>query len=63
VPETIDAWLNTDPFNLKISNEQTQTPYDFYHGGFNTITGGSGGTEGRDGWYYQTLGSSLKGAK
>lgn len=61
MPDPVDTWLNTDPFNLKVSNERTQTPYDFYYGGFNTITGGSGGAEGRDGWYYYTLGSSIEG--
>ena len=49
--ETTD-YLSTDPFNLKISNSQTESPYDYYWGGFNTITGGTGGAEGRDGWYY-----------
>lgn len=43
-----DTWLNTDPFNLKVSNNQTETPFDYYYGGFNTITGGANGI---DGWY------------
>jgi hypothetical protein len=56
--EAADTWLNTDPFNLKVSNKRTQAPYDYYYGGFNTITGGTGGTDGRNGWYYHsTLGS------
>lgn len=50
--ESTENWLNTDPFNLKVSNNRTQSPYDYYYGGFNTITGGTGGVEGRDGWYY-----------
>jgi hypothetical protein len=44
--------LNTDPYNLKVSNGLTQTPYDYYWGGFNTITGGTGGASGTNGWYY-----------
>jgi hypothetical protein len=47
--------LNTDPYNLNVANGQTQTPYDYYWGGFNTITGGSGGISGTDGWYYHTF--------
>lgn len=43
--------LNTDPYNLLVCNGQTQTPYDYYWGGFNTITGGNGGVAGTDGWY------------
>lgn len=46
------ARLNTDPYALKVSNNQTQSPYDYYWGGYNTITGGHGGSQGRDGWYY-----------
>jgi hypothetical protein len=57
------AWLDSDPFNLKISNNRTQTPYDYYYGGFNTITGGTGGVEGRNGWYYYTLPGSSGRAK
>ena len=48
-PET-DAWLSTDPFLLPVSGGAS--PFDTYYGGFNTITGGEGGVEGRDGWYY-----------
>jgi hypothetical protein len=44
--------LNTDPYSLKVSNRKTQSPYDFYWGGFNTITGGRGGPTGTDGWYF-----------
>ena len=58
--ETVDAWLNNDPFNLKVSNNQTQTPYDYYYGGFNTITGGTGRVNGRDGWYYYTFPEAAK---
>ncbi|MBQ8136400.1 MAG: hypothetical protein IJ174_03110, partial [Clostridia bacterium] len=45
-----EAWLNTDPFLLPVSDGAT--PFDTYYGGFNTITGGQDGVEGRDGWYY-----------
>ena len=34
------AKLNTDPYALNVSNGQTQSPYDYYWGGYNTITGG-----------------------
>jgi len=44
--------LNTDPYLLKVSNKKTQSPYDFYWGGFNTITGGRDGINGADGWYF-----------
>jgi hypothetical protein len=44
--------LNTDPYGLKVSNNKTQSPYDYYWGGYNTITGGRGGITGTDGWYY-----------
>ena len=47
--------LNTDPYALKVSNNKTQSPYDYYWGGFNTITGGHGGITGTDGWYYHKL--------
>ncbi|MFC4808069.1 PxKF domain-containing protein [Paenibacillus sp. GCM10023250] len=44
--------LNTDPYALRVSNGQTQSPYDYYWGGYNTITGGQDGISGTDGWYY-----------
>jgi len=44
--------LNTDPYLLKVSNSRTQSPYDYYWGGFNTITGGTGGASGAGGWYF-----------
>ncbi|MFA9379431.1 MAG: sugar-binding protein [Acetanaerobacterium sp.] len=50
-----DTWLNNDPFNMKVSNNNTQTPFDHYYGGFNTITGGTGGITGNDGWYYYSF--------
>ena len=53
--DTTDNYLNTDPYNLKISNGNTETPYDYYWGGFNTITGGTNGAGGRDGWYYYSF--------
>ena len=48
--EETDEWLNTDPYNLKVSNNKTETPYDYYWGGFSTITSGTGGVDSRDGW-------------
>ncbi len=48
-----EEWLNTDPFMLPVSDGAS--PFDTYYGGFNTITGGTGGAEGRDGWYYRGL--------
>ena len=44
--------LNTDPYELEVSNRRTQSPYDYYWGGYNTITGGQDGITGADGWYY-----------
>ncbi|HEY4328621.1 MAG TPA: hypothetical protein VGN88_02705, partial [Phycisphaerae bacterium] len=50
--------LNTDPYALKVSNGKTQSPYDYYWGGFNTITGGHDGIAGTDGWFYYKFPSS-----
>ena len=47
--------LNTDPYALKVSNKRTQSPYEYYWGGFNTITGGRDGISGVDGWYFYKL--------
>jgi hypothetical protein len=47
--------LNNDPYSLKVSNNKTQSPYDYYWGGFNTITGGRDGVSGTDGWYFYKL--------
>ena len=44
--------LNTDPYALKVSGGKTQNPYDYYWGGYNTITGGRSGIAGTDGWYW-----------
>lgn len=49
--EETDNYLGTDPYSLKISNNRTESPYDYYWGGFNTITGGKNGVNGNDGWY------------
>lgn len=49
--EKTDSYLGTDPYSLKISNNRTESPYDYYWGGFNTITGGKNGVNGNDGWY------------
>jgi hypothetical protein len=51
--EETDAYLNQNPFTLPIS--KGQSPFDYYYGGLNTITGGTGGVEGTDGWYYYEL--------
>ena len=53
--ESTDSYLSTDPFSLNISNDRTDNPYNYYWGGFNTITGGKDGVNGTDGWYYYTL--------
>ena len=47
--------LNTDPYSLNVANGKTESPYDYYWGGYNTITGGHGGITGTDGWYYYTF--------
>ncbi len=44
--------LATDPYLLKVADQRSQSPYDFYWGGFNTITGGRGGSRGTNGWYF-----------
>jgi len=51
--------LNTDPYSLQVSNGKTQSPYDYYWGGYNTITGGSTGVAGADGWYFTGFDSEL----
>ncbi len=53
--EATDEWLATNPFTLPVSNNKTESPYDYYYGGYNTITGGgsgggSGGGTGGSGW-------------
>ena len=47
-----ETWLGTNPFTLSVSNSKSESPYDFYYGGYNTITGGTGGAVGDNGWYY-----------
>lgn len=51
--------LNTDPYALNVSNGQTESPYEYYWGGYNTITGGQGGINGTDGWYFYEFPDSL----
>jgi hypothetical protein len=46
------ARLNTDPYLLKVAGGRTLSPYDYFWGGFNTITGGKQGVDGTDGWYF-----------
>jgi len=53
--KSTDNYLSTDPFALNISNDRTENPYNYYWGGFNTITGGKDGIGGTDGWYYYTF--------
>ncbi len=48
--------LNTDPYSLPVSTGRTQSPYDFYWGGYDTMTGGRSGT---DGWYFAGFGAEL----
>lgn len=50
--------LNTDPYALPVSNGRTQSPYDYYWGSYNTITGGLDGIGGRDGWYHYRFDST-----
>ena len=50
--EDVKELLTTDPFSLPVSNGQKDTPYDYYWGGLNTITGGTEGIDGTDGWYF-----------
>lgn len=52
LPEDTALRLSQDPFAMKICRGQTASAYDAYWGGFNTVTGGKGGPQGRDGWYY-----------
>ena len=47
--------LNTDPYLLKVSNNKSESPFDYYWGGLNTITGGTGGITGTDGWYFHAF--------
>ena len=47
--------LNTDPYALPVANGRTQSPYDYYWGGMNTITGGVNGITGSDGWYFYSF--------
>jgi hypothetical protein len=46
----------TDPYSLDVCGpdfSQVMSAYDYYWGGFNTITGGADGINGTDGWYYK----------
>ncbi len=57
------AKLNTDPYALNVTDGQTQNPYDYYWGGYNTITGGQGGIGGVDGWYFVGFDAEMAGLK
>ncbi len=52
LPEDVALRLRQDPFALPVCAERSASAYDCYWGGYNTVTGGQGGPEGRDGWYY-----------
>lgn len=51
--------LATDPYSLEVSDGRTQSPYDYYWGGYNTITGGVTGVGGADGWYFTGFDAEL----
>lgn len=57
------ARLNTDPYALPVSNERTESPYDYYWGGYNGITGGTAGIGGTDGWYFSGFDSEIAGLR
>ncbi|WP_297082108.1 carbohydrate-binding protein [uncultured Demequina sp.] len=57
------AHLATDPYALEVSNGQTQSPYDYYWGGYNGITGGDQGIGGFDGWYFAGFDAELAGLR
>lgn len=57
------AWLDTDPYALAVSDGRTQSPYDYYWGGFNGITGGDQGVDGVDGWYFAGFDAELGGLR
>lgn len=46
--------LQQNPFELPISNNKQSSPFDYYYGGYNTITGGTDGISGQNGWYYHS---------
>jgi chitodextrinase len=57
------ARLNTDPYALPVSAGRTQSPYDYYWGGYNGITGGRSGVGGVDGWYFVGFDAELGGVR
>ncbi|MCB2177950.1 MAG: hypothetical protein KQH57_19235 [Actinomycetales bacterium] len=57
------ARISTDPYALDVSAGQTQSPYDYYWGGYNTITGGQGGVTGVDGWYFSGFDAEMAGLR
>jgi len=54
--------LDTDPYALKVSGARTQSPYDYYWGGYNGITGGDG-VAGTDGWYFSGFDAEVAGLR
>jgi chitodextrinase len=55
--------MNTDPYALKVSDGRTQSPYDYYWGGYNGITGGQQGVAGKDGWYFSGFDQEVAGLR
>jgi chitodextrinase len=55
--------LDTDPYALNVSNGRTQSPYDYYWGGYNGITGGTAGVAGTDGWYFSGFDAEISGLR
>lgn len=55
------AALDVDPYALPVSNDRRDSPYDYYWGGYNTITGGADDVEGTDGWHFAGFDAELAG--
>jgi hypothetical protein len=55
--------LDTDPYSLAVTDGQTQSPYDYYWGGYNGITGGERGVAGTDGWYFSGFDEEVAGLR
>ena len=56
---TESAFLNTDPYALPVSDGRTQSPYDYYWGGYNSITGGQDAADTTGGWYFSGFDTEL----
>ncbi|WP_395640439.1 carbohydrate-binding protein [Pseudolysinimonas sp.] len=55
--------LDTDPYALAVSDGRTQSPYEYYWGGYNGITGGRAGIAGADGWYFAGFDAEISGIR